>query len=86
MVQGSEGKGGAGIPEKRMGKSRWKRVARFRLRNKMREGRYREGEERRKCRLCGNEEESWEHVWEMQKVEGRRRRMAGGGRMDIRRE
>jgi len=58
---------GEGIPEylkKGWGESRWKRVARFRLGSEMREGRYWEGEERRKCRLCGYEEESWEHVWE----------------------
>lgn len=22
------------------------------------------GEEKRRCRICGSEEESWEHVWE----------------------
>lgn len=37
---------------------------RFRLGNEMREGRYWEKEERRRCRLCEGEEETWEHVWE----------------------
>jgi hypothetical protein len=44
--------------------SRWRRVARFRLGNEMREGEYWEKEEERSCRLCGSEEETWEHVWE----------------------
>jgi len=69
---------GKGIPEylkKGWGESRWKRVARFRLGSEMREGRYWEGEERRKCRLCGYEEESWEHVWER----CRKWREGGGG-------
>lgn len=39
-------------------------MARFRLGNEMRKGRYWECEERRKCRLCGEEVETWEHVWE----------------------
>lgn len=30
----------------------------------MREARYWEGEEKRVCRMCGGEEETWEHVWE----------------------
>lgn len=44
------------------GEERYRRVARFRLGNEMREGRYWETEEERKCRVCGEEEESWEHV------------------------
>lgn len=32
---------------------RWKRVARYRLENKMREGRYWEKEKDRECRVCG---------------------------------
>lgn len=47
-----------------MGESRWNRIARFRLGNEMRGGWYWEEEERRKCRLCGMENETWEHVWE----------------------
>ena len=30
----------------------------------MREGLYWEEEERRRCRICGEEEETWEHIWE----------------------
>ncbi|XP_067217103.1 LINE-1 retrotransposable element ORF2 protein [Linepithema humile] len=58
---------GEGIPDylkKGWGESRWKRVARFRLGNEVREGRYWEEEEKRRCRLCGGERETWEHVWE----------------------
>jgi len=70
-----KGEGVPGYLKKGWGESRWKRIARFRLGNEMREGRYWEGEERKKCRLCGNEEESWEHVWER----CRRWREGGGG-------
>lgn len=38
------------------------RVARFKLGSEMRGGRYWEKEEKRKCRLCGWAEETWEHV------------------------
>ncbi|KYN10179.1 hypothetical protein ALC57_17696, partial [Trachymyrmex cornetzi] len=57
---------GKGVPVylgKGWGKGRWRRVARFRLGNEVRDGRYWEGEEERKCRFCGNGE-TWEHVWE----------------------
>lgn len=53
------------VPEylrKGWGKSRWQRVARFSLGNEVKEGRYWEKEENRKCRVCGYEEETWEHV------------------------
>lgn len=40
------------------------RVIRFRLGNEMRQGEYWEGVDKRTCRLCGSEEETWEHVWE----------------------
>ena len=46
------------------GESRYGRLARFRLGNEMRGGRYWEEEEERRCRLCGGEEETWEHVLE----------------------
>jgi len=46
------------------------RVARFRLGNEMREGRYWEREEKRRCRLCGWAEETWEHVVEVCMREG----------------
>ncbi|XP_077255453.1 uncharacterized protein LOC143893678 [Temnothorax americanus] len=58
---------GEGIPgylKKGWGESRWGRVARFRLGNEIGESRYWEAEEKKKCRLCGNKEETWEHVWE----------------------
>lgn len=44
---------------------RWRRIIRFRLGNEMKERVYWEVEEKRRCRICGNEEETWEHVWEM---------------------
>lgn len=48
-----KGEGTAKYLRKGWGESRWQRVAR-----------YWEEEEKRKCRLCEREEESWEHVWE----------------------
>lgn len=44
-----------------MGESKWKRVARFRLRNEMRKGRYWKEEKERICRCCGKETEMWEY-------------------------
>jgi len=58
---------GEGIPKylkNGWGESRWRRVARFRLGNEMKEGRYWEEMEKRRCRLCKGEMETWEHVWE----------------------
>ncbi|KYN11576.1 hypothetical protein ALC57_16268, partial [Trachymyrmex cornetzi] len=46
------------------GEGRWRRVARFRLGNEVKEGKYWEEEEERKCRLCGSGRETWEHIWE----------------------
>lgn len=45
---------------------RWKRIIRFRLGNEMKGSCYWEEEEEEKkvCRMCKIEEESWEHVWE----------------------
>ena len=65
VVWGSEERGGAWVFEKGWGESRWRRVARYMLGNEMRGGRYWEEEERRMCRRCGWEMESWEHVWEV---------------------
>lgn len=65
MVQESEGN--IGIPEylkKGWGESRWRRIVRFRLGNEIKEEKYLEGEEKRLCRLCDGEEETWEHIWE----------------------
>ncbi|KYN21992.1 hypothetical protein ALC57_05622 [Trachymyrmex cornetzi] len=48
---------GKGVPEylrKGWGEGRWRRVGRFRLENEVREGRYWEGEEERKGKLCGS--------------------------------
>jgi len=56
-----------GIPgylKKGWGENRWRRIARFRLGNEVKGGRYWEEEDERRCRLCGGEEETWEHVWE----------------------
>lgn len=58
---------GVGVPgylKKGWREGRWQRMARFRLGNEMREGRYWEREEGKLCRLCGMAAESWEHVWE----------------------
>lgn len=40
------------------------RVAKFRLGERVREGVYWGRREDRLCRMCGGEEETWEHVWE----------------------
>lgn len=45
-------------------KSRWQRIARFRLGNEIKRGRYWESEKKKKCRVCGRGEETWEHIWE----------------------
>lgn len=50
--------------KKGWGESRCRRIARFRLGNEMREGKYWGEVRERECRLCGGEIESWEHVWE----------------------
>lgn len=42
----------------------WKRIIRFRLENEMKGGCYWKEEEKKVCRMCKIEEESWEHVWE----------------------
>ena len=59
---------GVGVPgylKKGWGEDRWRRIARFRLGNEMRGGRYWEEEEKRSCRVCGQGEETWGHVWEV---------------------
>lgn len=38
------------------------RIARFRLESELRGERYCEEEEKRKCRICGWEEKTWEHL------------------------
>nr|XP_034194028.1 uncharacterized protein LOC117610568 [Osmia lignaria] len=42
---------------------RWRRIARFRLGNEVNKAKYWEKEEKRRCRVCGWERETWEHVW-----------------------
>lgn len=57
---------GEGIPgylKKGWGEDRWKRIAR-RLGNEVRESRYWEGEEKKRCRVCEGDIETWEHIWE----------------------
>jgi len=41
---------------------RWRRIIRFRLGNEIKESLYWEEENKRICRLCGGEEETWEHI------------------------
>jgi len=58
---------GEGIPgylKKGWAEKRWMRLAKFRLGEGVREGRYWEREENRRCRMCEREEETWKHVWE----------------------
>jgi len=58
---------GKGVPEylrKGWSEERWQRVARFRLGEDMRGGKYWEREDRRKCRVCEGGEETWDHIWE----------------------
>lgn len=58
---------GSGIPgylKKELGKSRWKRVAKFRLGNEMKGEWYWGKEEKQQCRMCGGRVETWKHVWE----------------------
>ena len=56
-----------GIPkylEAGWGEERYGRIARYRLGNEMKGGWYWEKQEERRCRMCGGEEETWEHVLE----------------------
>lgn len=39
-------------------------MAKFRLRNEVREEKYWVEKKKRKCRRCEREEETWEHGWE----------------------
>lgn len=39
-------------------------MAKFRLVNGMRGNWYWRDEEEKRCRMCGREEKTWEHVWE----------------------
>jgi len=46
-----------------MGGNKWKRIARWRMGNEIKEERYWEEPRKRICRLCGREEESWEYTY-----------------------
>lgn len=65
-----------------MGESWWKKVARFRLGNEVREGRYWEEEKEKMCRLCGGEVETWEHIWERCRRWREGGKLTGGGGKD----
>src|SRR5580765_4268653 len=62
--KGIKGRGIPGYLKKGWGESRWQRVAKFRLGNGMRGNSYWKSEEEKRCRMCGGERETWEHVWE----------------------
>lgn len=64
--------------KKNWGESRWRRVIRFRLGNEMKTSAYWEEEERKMCRVCEEEIETWEHVWENCR-EWRRELVGGNG-------
>lgn len=53
-----------GYLKKGWGESRWQRIAKFRLGDGIKEGKYWEEEEGRKCRICGWTMETWKHLWE----------------------
>ncbi|CAD6219041.1 GSCOCG00011509001-RA-CDS [Cotesia congregata] len=59
-------KGIPGYLKKGWSEDRWCRMARFRLGDFLKKGgRYWEEREKRLCEVCGREEETWEHVWEV---------------------
>lgn len=51
-----------GYLKKAWGESRGKRVVRFRLGSSVKGKKYWKREEKKKCRLCVREEETWEHI------------------------
>lgn len=53
-----------GYLKKGWGESRWQRIVKFRLGDGIKEGKYWEEEEGRKCRICGWTMQTWEHLWE----------------------
>lgn len=59
-----------------------RRLTRYRLGNEIKEGRYWITEEERKCRLYQEEEETWEHIWQ---VCGRSEEEKGGWQGNVRR-
>lgn len=52
-----------GYLKKDWGEDRWQRIAKFKLSNEMKGGRYWKLEEKKMCRMYGREEETWKHVW-----------------------
>lgn len=46
-----------------MERKKCQRIARFRLENGIRSSKYWEEEDKRKCRVCEWEVETWEHAW-----------------------
>lgn len=59
-----KGRGVPGYLKKGWEEGRWQRMARFKMGEEMKGTLYREVVEKRLCRKCGVEEETWEHVWE----------------------
>lgn len=66
-------------------KKRWRRLAKYRLGNKMRVGRYWEEEERRKCKLCEWEEKNTNGE-NAGSERGRKGELTGSGGMGVGRE
>lgn len=69
-----------GIPEylkKGWEESRWRRILKFRMGNEIEENNYWEEEDKRICRLCEGETETWEHVWERWRTGGAVEELAG---------
>ena len=62
MVQGDTGRGATEVPEGRMGRSEVRENSQIQAGERDEGGRYWEEEEERKCRVCGGEEKTWEHV------------------------
>lgn len=58
--------------EKELSRKEVIKVARHRMGNEARANRYWKDEERRRCRLCREEEETIKHIWEECKVSGSR--------------
>lgn len=50
--------------EKGWREERWRRIARWKLGNEVRESMYWESEEKKKYSVCEYEKEIWEHVWD----------------------
>lgn len=60
-------------------------MVKYRLWNEIRSNMYWEKEERRKCRMCGCESDSWEHVQEVC-VDGRKKKLVRNEESYVRRE